>query len=73
MLKKFLLITGISFGVFIVSVVLHNALSALFGVEEAFFFVIAVFIAPAAFAVGAVGSIILAIARWRKSRGEGAE
>ena len=61
MLRKFLLTMGISAGAFVVSVVAHNAVSAWFGIEEAVFFVIAVFLCPAAFLVGAVGSIVSAI------------
>ena len=38
MLKTFLLIAGIAVGTFIISVFLHNALSALFGIEEPVFF-----------------------------------
>jgi hypothetical protein len=59
MLKTFLLIAGISLGAFIISFVLHNALSALFGIEEPVFFTIAVFVAPAAFAVGIIGSLVV--------------
>ena len=65
-LKKFLLMMGISVGVFIVSVFLHNAIYGLLGIEEAVFFCIAVFLCPAAFLVGAVGSIGCAIKRRRK-------
>jgi len=59
MLKIFLMVAGISLAVFIISVFLHNALSALFGVEEPVFFFIAVFIAPSALAVGLIGSLVL--------------
>jgi len=59
LLRIFLLVAGISLGVFIVSVFLHNALSGLFGVEEPVFFVIAVFVSPLAFAVGLVGSLVI--------------
>jgi hypothetical protein len=61
MLKTFLLVAGISLGAFIVSAFLHNALSALFKVEEPVFFVIAVIIAPLGLAVGIVGSLALFI------------
>jgi len=61
MLKIFLLIAGISLGAFIISVFLHNALSALFDIEEPVFFVIAVFISPLAFAVGLIGSLVMFI------------
>ena len=46
MLKIFLLIAGMALATFIVSVILHNAVSALLGVEEAVFFVIAVIHRP---------------------------
>ena len=61
LLRTFLLLIGISVGVFIISVFLHNALSALFGVEEPVFFTIAVFLSPLALAVGLVGSLVLFI------------
>jgi len=59
MLKTFLLVAGISLGAFIISVFLHNALSALFGIEEPVFFTIAVFMAPLGLAVGIIGSLVL--------------
>jgi uncharacterized MAPEG superfamily protein len=61
LLKTFLLITGLSIGTFIVSVFLHNALSALFGVEEPVFFLIAVIVSPAALAAGIIGSLVMVI------------
>jgi hypothetical protein len=60
-LKTLLLVAGISLGAFIVSVFLHNALSALFEIEEPVFFTIAVIIAPLGLAVGVVGSLVLFI------------
>ncbi len=72
--KMFLILLGASVAGFIVFVVLHNVfygltiltshISALSHLMEGFhvaFFIIAVFLCPAAFLVGAVGSIILAI------------
>ncbi len=41
MLKAFLLVAGISFAVFIVGTILHNALYGLTGIEELVFFFIA--------------------------------
>ncbi|HEY92566.1 MAG TPA: hypothetical protein G4O17_02325 [Dehalococcoidia bacterium] len=61
MLKIFLLVAGISLGAFIISAVLHNSMSALFGIEEPVFFFIAVIIAPLAFAVGLIGSLVVFI------------
>lgn len=63
MLKKFLWLMGISAGAFVVSVLAHNLISAWFGIEEPVFFIIAVVLCPAAFIVGAVGSIIAIIKR----------
>jgi amino acid transporter len=60
-LKTFLLVAGISLGAFVISVFLHNALSALFEIEEPVFFTIAVIICPLALAVGVVGSLVLLI------------
>ncbi|MBL7166303.1 MAG: hypothetical protein ISS55_07460 [Dehalococcoidales bacterium] len=59
MLKTFLIVAGIAVAAFIISVFLHNAISALFDIEEAVFFVIAVFISPLALLVGPVGSLVL--------------
>jgi len=59
MLKTFLLVAGISLGAFIISVFLHNALSGLFEIEEPVFFVIAIFIALPALAVGIIGSLVV--------------
>ena len=60
-LKTFLIVTGVSVAVFIISVVLHNVLSGLLGVEEPVFFIIAVFLAPLALAVGIIGSLVMFI------------
>ncbi len=66
--KKFLLLTGASAVGFLLFILLHNAIYGLFGVEEAVFFIIAVFLAPAAFLVGVVGSIVLAVRRRRMAK-----
>lgn len=71
-LKKFLLITGVSASGFFVSVLLHNFLYALgiltehiFGLNQLFellnvvFFLIAVIACPIGFIIGAIGSIML--------------
>ena len=63
MLKYSLPTMGVSGVVFIVSVILHNAISAILGVEEPVFFIIAVIVAPLAFVVGAIGSIVLLLRR----------
>jgi len=59
MLKTFLMVAGIALGTFIISVLLHNAISGLFGIEEPVFFIIAVLLSPLALAVGIVGSLVL--------------
>jgi hypothetical protein len=60
-LKFFLLLSGSSAAGFIVFVVLHNVISGLFDIEEAFFFILATIVCPLGFLVGAVGSIILGL------------
>ena len=74
--KKFLLLTGASAVGFLVFVFLHNAIYALFihffgaefwnGGDEPVFFIMAIFVCPLGFLVGAVGSIILAIKKVRQ-------
>ena len=44
-----------------VSIILHNLLSALLGVEEAFFFIIVVFVIPIYFLIVIVYSIVYKI------------
>jgi hypothetical protein len=61
MVKIFMITAGISLATFILGVFLHNALSALFKVEEPVFFIISVFIAPLGFAVGIIGSLVIFI------------
>ena len=58
-LKTFLRVAGIAAGAGVSSVILHNAVSALAGVEEPVFFVIAVLVSPGAIAVGLIGSLII--------------
>ena len=75
MLKKFLILTGASSAGVVISVLLHNAIYGLFiyffgadfwnGGDEPVFFVMAVFICPIGFLVGAVGSIVLTIKSFR--------
>ena len=76
MSKRFLLLTGAAALGFVVSVLLHNAVYGLFiywfgadfwdriGLrDEPFFFFMAILVCPAAFLVGVVGSIVLAMRR----------
>ena len=44
-----------------ISILLHNAVSRLFNIEEPVFFIMAIFVCPIGFLVGAVGTIVLAI------------
>ena len=73
-LKVFLILTGASSTGFLLSVVLHNFIYGLFIVlfgqdfwtriglaDEPVFFIIAIFICPIVFLVGAIGSIVLFI------------
>ena len=77
-LKKFFLLTGASAAGVFVSVLLHGAVYALFiyffgadfwdriGLgDEPFFFIMAIFVCPIGFLVGAVGSVVLFIKRRR--------
>ena len=81
MLKKFLILTGASAVGIPVSVFLHNAFYGLFiywfgadfwdriGLgDEPFFFIMAIFVCPIGFLVGAVGSIVLAIKRSKMAK-----
>lgn len=73
-LKLFLVLTGAAAIGFPLSAVLHNLIYALFilmfgegfwdrfnGGDEGFFFILAIFVCPLVFLVGAVGSIVMLI------------
>jgi hypothetical protein len=80
MLKKFFLLTGASSPGIIVSILLHNVVYGLFilwfgegfwdriGGDEPVFFIMAVFICPLAFLVGAIGSIVLGVKNCRLAK-----
>ncbi len=55
----FLLLTGASAAGMIVSIIMHNITGSWLGIEEPVSFVMAVFVCPIAFLVGAVGSVVL--------------
>ena len=57
--KKILLVIGI----FIVSSILHNLVSALLNIEEAFFFIIAVLLSPLYILVG----VLVTLVEWIRS------
>jgi hypothetical protein len=59
LIKSFLILGVMSLPTFIVGVFMHNALDALFGIEEPVFFVIAVIVAPLLLAAGLLGSLVL--------------
>ncbi|MFC1962117.1 hypothetical protein ACFLWN_03640 [Chloroflexota bacterium] len=59
LLRIFFLISGISIATFVIGVVVHNFLSALIQAEEPVFFIVAVFVSPAALLVGIIGSLFL--------------
>jgi hypothetical protein len=59
LLKWFLILGVMSLPTFIVGVFMHNALAALFNVEEPVFFVIAVIVAPLLLAAGLLGSLVI--------------
>jgi len=61
--SRFLILTGASATGIFISVVLHNAISGLLDTEEPVFFVIGIFLCPAAFIVGAIGSVVVALKR----------
>ncbi len=60
-LRWFLTLGGVSIGVFIIAVFLHNVISGLSGFEEPVFFIVAVILAPLALAVSIIGSLVLFI------------
>ncbi len=76
--RKFQLLTGASAIGIPGSILLHNAIYGLFiyffgaefwnGGDEPFFFIMAIFVCPLGFLVGAVGSIVLAIRRRRMAK-----
>jgi len=79
MQRKFLILTGISVLGFFVSVLLHNFLYGaavltsqiailhyLFEVLHVVFFLIAIFVCPAAFLISIVGSVVLFIKEKRR-------
>ena len=76
--RKFQLLIGASAVGIPISVILHNAVYALFiyffgaefwsGGDEPVFFIMAIFVCPLGFLVGAVGSIVLAIKKLRMAK-----
>jgi hypothetical protein len=59
--RVFLLLTGASAIVMVVSIIMHNVMDSWLAVEESVSFITAVFVCPIAFLVGGVGSIVLGV------------
>ena len=51
-----------------ISIILHNAISALFNTEEAFFFIIVIFVLPIYFLIMVIYSIIYRLKKNEKTR-----
>jgi hypothetical protein len=68
MWTKFLLVSGLAVVGFLVAVFLHNAIYAVFHVEEPVFFLLAVVVAPLAFGAGIVGAIVTAVVAALRAR-----
>jgi len=74
LLKKFFILTGAAAVGIPISAVLHNAIYALVlvkmlnrpDIDEPFFFIMAIFVCPLGFLVGAVGSVVLFIKRRKR-------
>jgi hypothetical protein len=58
-LRAFFLLSGTAAAGIFVFILLHNLMSGWIGIEEFFSLVMAVFVCPLAFLVGAIGSIVL--------------
>jgi len=66
MLKAFLLVAGISFAVFIVGTILHNAIYGLTGIEELVWFFIAIS-ALYLFDIATIGGLVIFLKGRRKT------
>jgi hypothetical protein len=68
LLKAFFLLAGASATAILVFIVLHNLMVSWLGIDEPFSFVMAVFVCPIAFLVGAIGSIVLGVRESRSGK-----
>jgi hypothetical protein len=68
MARRFVTLTGAAIVLFVVCVIAHNAVSAIFQVEEAFFFLVAIFVAPLMLGVGVTGALVTGWIEWRHRR-----
>ena len=60
-LKICLITAGLSLSTIALAIVLHNLVSAWFGFEDAFFFILGLLVAPAIFAISLLGSLAVFI------------
>jgi len=58
-LKIFLITAGLSLSTIALAIVLHNLVSAWFGFEDAFFFILGLLVAPAVLAISMLGSLVI--------------
>jgi Ca2+/Na+ antiporter len=57
--KAFIILCGCSAAAFVLGIFLHNAISGLFNFEDAVFFILGLIVAPAGFAIGVIGSLVV--------------
>lgn len=60
---RFAFLAAFAVALFMVSVVLHNLVSGLLGIEEPVFFLLAVVVAPLLFVAGVAGGVVAIIRR----------
>jgi hypothetical protein len=60
-LKICLITAGLSLSTIAMAIALHNMVSAWFGVEDAFFFILGLLVAPAVLATSLLGSLVIYI------------
>jgi hypothetical protein len=69
-LKICLIAAGLSLSTIALAITLHNVVSALFGFEEAFFFILGLLVAPAVFVFSLLGSLAVFLkGLWASFRG----
>jgi hypothetical protein len=70
-LKICLVTAGLSLSTIALAIVLHNLVSALFGFEDAFFFILAVLVAPGVLVIGLLVSLIIFVKGFFGPAGQG--
>lgn len=69
-LKICLVTAGLSLSTVAMAITLHNMVSALFGFEDAFFFILALLVAPAVFVISIMGTIAIFVkGLWKSFKG----